>query len=204
VQAQNVGFAKAETELSLAIAECRQGYTLAAAACLVKEGTEVATGAALTVLNIKQDVLLNRKTLVDAGASANVLLCNTKTYALILEFAGTEFTPIVNESVANSGRIGRWLGFLVIECNALSATSAKYIDYAGVTQTVVFNTAVPGQKALDYVMYDFETFSVLTNFETTRVVDSERFVGSLAQVEMNVGYRVTTAARAIVRKTTVV
>ncbi|MFR2660432.1 MAG: hypothetical protein ACLS9N_12990 [[Clostridium] leptum] len=36
--------------------------------------------------------------------------------------------------------------------------------------------------------------------EVARVIDSERFAGSLAQVEMNTGYKVTNAALARVRK----
>ena len=42
-----------------------------------------------------------------------------------------------------------------------------------------------------YVMYYHETLSVVSNFEVARIIDSERFAGSLAQVEMNTGYRVT-------------
>lgn len=202
VQAANVGFARAENELALAIQECRQGWTLSAAAALVNEATAAASATALTTLNIKNDILARRKTLVDAGAVADVLVCSTKTYAQILEFAGADFTPMRNDSVQSTGRVGSWLGFTVSEANCLSGSTATYYDYTGTLRTVTFQTAVSGESSVDYIMYDSQAFSILTNFETTRLVDSERFVGSLAQVEMNSGFRVTNAARAIVRKTT--
>lgn len=53
---------------------------------------------------------------------------------------------------------------------------------------------------VQYVMYYHEALSVVSNFELTRIVDSERFAGSLAQVELNTGYRVTNAKLARVRK----
>jgi hypothetical protein len=202
VQAAAVGFPKAEAELSLAIQECAQGYTLTGLACLVYESTSEASADALTTSNIKSDILTNRKTIVDAGAMANVLLCSTKTYATILEYAGSDFTPTMNDALNASGRVGTWLGFTVIEANGLSASTATYYDYGGNLRTVTFQTAVAEASYVDYVMYDSDAFSILTNFETTRMVDSERFVGSLAQVEMNSGYRLTNAARAVCRKTT--
>jgi hypothetical protein len=202
VQAAAVSFPKAETELSLAIQECTQGWTLAGIAALVKESTEEASETALTTSNIKADILTNRKTIVDSGARAGVLLCSTKTYALILEYAGSDFTPVMNDSVNATGRVGNWLGFTVYECNGLSASTATYYDYSGTLQTVIFQTDTASGKSVDYVMYDMDAFSILTNFEVTRIIDSERFSGSLAQVEMNSGYRVTNALRSICRKTT--
>ena len=53
---------------------------------------------------------------------------------------------------------------------------------------------------VQYVMYYHETLSVVSNFEVARIIDSERFAGSLAQVEMNTGYRVPTSKLARVRK----
>ena len=40
------------------------------------------------------------------------------------------------------------------------------------------------------MVYHHSALSAVTNFETARVVDSESFVGSRAQVEMNSGFRV--------------
>ena len=71
--------------------------------------------------------------------------------------------------------------------------SIKYYDSTGTQKTV-------DMSKVQYVMYYHEALSVISNFEVARVIDSERFAGSLAQVEMNTGYKVTNAALARVRK----
>lgn len=55
-------------------------------------------------------------------------------------------------------------------------------------------------SGVQYIMYYHEALSVISNFEVARIVDSERFAGSLAQVEMNTGYKVTNSVLARVRK----
>ena len=57
-----------------------------------------------------------------------------------------------------------------------------------------------GGSVIDFAMRYHETLSVVSNFEVARIIDSERFAGSLAQVEMNTGYRVTNSKLARVRK----
>lgn len=71
--------------------------------------------------------------------------------------------------------------------------AAKYYDYAGVLQTV-------NLTEVDFIMYDFNAFSIVDNLESIRLKDSENFTGTLAQVEFNSGYRVTTKAKVAVRK----
>ena len=53
----------------------------------------------------------------------------------------------------------------------------------------------------NYIMYYHEALSIISNFEVARIVDSENFAGSKAQVEMNTGYKVTNNALVYVRKT---
>ena len=49
-------------------------------------------------------------------------------------------------------------------------------------------------------MYNWKALSMIDSFECTRLIDTEEFVGCKAQVEMNVGYRVTNKALVRVRK----
>ena len=51
-------------------------------------------------------------------------------------------------------------------------------------------------------MYYHKALSVISNFEAARIVDSENFNGSKAQVELNTGYKVTNTVLARVRKVT--
>lgn len=80
-----------------------------------------------------------------------------------------------------------------IECAILAEASGKYYDYTGTLKTVDFSK-------VDYIMYNHRALSIIDSFEAARLRDSEDFVGTKAQVEMNVGYRVTNKALVRVRK----
>jgi len=60
-------------------------------------------------------------------------------------------------------------------------------------RTVDFN-------GVDYIMYNHRALSIVDSVEAARLIDSEYFAGTLAQVEMNTGYRVTNPALVRVRK----
>ena len=123
---------------------------------------------------------------------ANVVMCTPEYYGLVLKAAGKDFTPSTNDRIAATGNVGQWLGFTFVEANGATG-SIKYYDHTGAQKTV-------DMSKVQYVMYYHETLSVVSNFEVARIIDSERFAGSLAQVEMNTGYRVTNSKLARVRK----
>lgn len=195
VQAAAVKFPLANERLATAIAEAREGWQLSAGACLVNEATVSADTTAATKENIKSVILAVRKEIVKKKGRANVVMCSPDFYTTILEAAGSEFTPSRNDKINESGNVGHWLGFLFVENNGLSAANAKYYDHTGTLKTVSFAN-------VDFIMYYNETFSAVTNFETARIVDTTAFVGSLAQTEINSGFRVTNKDLAIVHKHT--
>ena len=135
-----------------------------------------------------------RKTIRIGKASANIVLASVNTYTLMLEAAGDQYTPVTNDQIMQTGQIGRWMGMLWVECNMLDAlNAAKYYDYAGTLQT-------EDLTKVDFIMYDWRGLSIVDNLETIRLKDSENFNGTLAQVEINTGYRVPTKGRVGVRK----
>lgn len=192
VQANAVALNLANEQLSIATKEVAEGNTLGGLACLVHEGTASANqGTSLTTSNIKAQILADRKAIRDAKGSADVLLMSTGAFAILLEKFGSEFTPVANDYVNANGQIAKWLGFTVMECSALSEASADYYDYTGTKQTKALN-------GVDYIMYNHEALSIVPNFDVARIVDSENFNGSKAQVELNVGYRVTSGAQVVI------
>lgn len=196
VQANAVPYNMAEEHLSQAVMDCKEGWQVSGIACLVNEGTELTDKEAITADNMKNKVLQARKALRKGKAVANVVLCSVDMYTTMLEAAGREYTPEINNQVMQSGQMGHWLGMLWVECNQMDTSSAaKYFNHEGNLQTVDLTK-------VDFVMYDFNAFSIVDNLESIRLKDSERFTGSLAQVEINTGYRVTTSAKAVVKKHT--
>ena len=183
VQAAAVTFSAGEEALSTAISECREGWMQCAIACLAKEGFAAASTAAITAENVKADIIATRKEIVKKKGRANVVMCTPDFYGVVLEAAGKDFTPVQNDRIAETGNVGKWLGMTFVEANG-AVGSIKYYDHSGTQQTVDMTN-------VQYVMYYHEALSIVSNFDLARIIGSERFAGSLAQVEMNTGYRVT-------------
>ena len=191
VQASAVAIPLASAQLEIATKEVSEGWTKSGIGCLLAEGTASANkSTALTKSNLKAQVLADRKAIRDAKGNADVILMGTDAFALLLENFGSEYTPVANEFVNANGQVGKWLGFTVIECSAMSETSFDYYDSTGAKQTV--------QGGASYVMYNHEALSIINNFDVARIVDSEMFNGSKAQVEMNSGFKVTSAPQVVI------
>jgi hypothetical protein len=192
VQANAVDFRVADEALSTATKEIREGWMQCGIACLVQEGTAATLTTAID--DVKADIIATRKEIVNGKGRANVVLCTPDFYGDVLLAAGKDFTPVQNDRIASTGNVGQWLGMTFIEANGAQG-SVKYYDSTGTQQTV-------DMSQVKYVMYFHEALSIITNFEVARIIDSERFAGSLAQVEMNTGYKVTNKKLAYVRKVT--
>lgn len=193
VQAAAVQTPLANESLKVASSEVSEGWTISGLACLVTEGTAGALTTAITAKTVKADVIAARKEIVKAKGTADVLLCSPEVYASILEQAGAEFVPQSNEFVNATGQIGKWLGFTVYEVSALAEANGAYYDSANQKKTADFSK-------LDFLMYNHEALSIIPNFSVARIVDSENFAGSKAQVELNAAYKVTSKAQVLVRK----
>lgn len=197
VQAAAVSIALGNEQLQIATSEVGEGWSQSGLACLIKEGTAASDTSAITKANVKSKILAARTEVVKAKGKADVVLCTPELFSIILEASGSEFTPEINNYMNATGQVGKWLGFTFVECTGLAegTYTPEYYDYSGTKQTV----AIEDLAKVDFIMYNHEAFSIVPNFEVARIVDSENFAGSKAQVEMNCGYRVTSAAQVLVR-----
>lgn len=194
VQAAAVGINLANENLSIAIKEANEGRQMSALACLVQESTVSSITSAMTADTVKKDIIAVRTEFVKKKGIADIIMCSPDFYALVLEAAGKEFSPNTNDRIVSSGNVGNWLGFTFIEAVGLSATNATYYDSANASKSVAF-------KGIDFIMYNHNALSIIPNFESVRLIDTEDFTGTKAQVELNVGYKLTNPALGLVRKT---
>lgn len=193
VQAGAVSAALKDEALAATQAECREGFNVSGIACLAQEGAASADTTAPTVSNARELVVDARTEIVKDKGSADVVLCAPEFYAMILKGAGKDFLPTTNERIAASGQVGQYLGMTWVECSAMASTAAKYYDSTGAFKTVDLS-------GVDFIVYNHETLSAITNFNMARLVDSELFSGCKAQVEQNSGYKVRNAKLARVHK----
>ena len=171
------------------------GRQESALAALVAQGTVSDDNEALTVDNIKSKVIALRSKLRKKHAKPNVVIASVDTYALMLEAAGKDFTPMYNDDVVRQGKIGLWLGMLWIEADLLdgATTDYTYKNDSGV------DTPVDTSK-VDFIMYDFMAFSLIDRLDALRIKESEQFVGSKVQEEICSGFKVTNADCVLVKK----
>ena len=140
-------------------------------ACLAQEGTAATLTTAITDVK-KTSLQLARKLWRTRAAPCKS--CDTRVLQPGAACRRQGFPPVMNDRIASTGNVGQWLGMTFIEANGAQG-SIKYYDSTGTQKTVDLS-------GVQYVMYYHEALSVISNFEVARIVDSERFAGSLAQV----------------------
>ena len=127
------------------------------------------------------------------------VLCSPDFFATMLEFAGEKYIPTSNEmllAAAAGGQVGSFMGFTWIEVNGFaSSADLAYYPHGGTKASV---TAANLAK-VEFIMYDPNAFGVGDNFSIVRMVDSELFAGTKAQVEENAALRVLDAAQVHVK-----
>lgn len=190
VQAAAVGFAMGDEYLSLALKSTKEARKYAALACMINEGTTSEDTEAVTADNVAAKLTALRKAIRDAKGQCNFALVSTDVYRMMLDKLGFQEAP--DPAVASGALIKRF-GIKIIECNMFDNSTAKYYNAAGQLQTVDLT-------GVEMVVGYHEAFSALDNFNIYRIVDSEMFAGSKAQVEYNSAFAVTSPAQLVIKK----
>lgn len=201
--AASVGYAMQMEYYDVLVNKVRNTWTRAGLACLANEGTvsEAATGTFAKV-SLLDDVMQERIKLRHIDGDANVIICSPETFAQMLMESKTGYTPAFNDSQVTSPNIARmmyWQGFLWIETSMLEGennSALKYVTYSGTANAL---QTVDASK-IKYILYNPQAFSILDNLDVMRIVDTNAFVGSLAQVALNSGFKVTNSSLVVVRK----
>ncbi len=193
--AASVAYPIAAAHLEQALADVREGWNKEAAKTITttkftsssQVGAASVLGAtALDKDNIYKSIVDDRAVLVNEGANPDTLIVSPAVYAFLLQSEEFVRASDLAFEAASSGIVGRVAGLNVVE-------------YQGLGTVQVTNTVY----AVEYAMYDHDAFSIVTNVEVLRIIDSERFNGSLCQVEINSGMALTNIDRCIVKvKTT--
>lgn len=133
--------------------------------------TATANGAAA-----KTELIAARKQARDAKARPDTLICSTKFYGNLLQLTGTEYMRNTNEEAFRTGILGTIYNMNVIE--------SEYLVDVGTLNSV------------EFVLYDHDAYSIVTQLIAARVVDAAPlWTGSAAQVEMLSGFKVTNPER---------
>lgn len=192
VQAKSVSFSMGEEYLSDSLNQTKEARQYSGIACLVNEGTVSKNTTPTTKETLVDTLTAIRKEVKDGKGKANYAMLNTSLYAMALSVLGLQS---VQDPAVVSGELIKRFGLNIIECNSFDKETAKYYDKTGTLKTVDLT-------GVEMIVGYNEAFSLLDNMEMYRLIDSENFNGSKAQVEYNSGMTVTSPEQVIVKKAT--
>jgi len=148
---------------------------------LVDGATASANTTATSAETIKTDIINVRKELRENKANPTALIVSPRVFAFLQDFSGKEYQPSFNDDVLRTGQMGMFLGVPVYE-NPLMTDDGT-------------------SGAVEFVMYDHEAYSILTQLIGQRIMDAGKdWVGSVAQFHIKSGFKVTTPER-VIKKT---
>lgn len=196
--AASVAYPIAAAHLEQALADIREAWNKEAARVIVTEkinttnntvvgAASVLGTTALSATNVYKSIVDDRSVLVSGGARPNALIVSPATYAFLLQTEEFVKASDLAYGTAISGELGRVFGMSVFE-------------FQGLPAGLDVNTG--GSEALrdvEYIMLDSDAFSIVTNVEVIRLIDSPDFNGSLAQIEIVSGMKLTNTDRALVK-----
>ena len=162
-------------------------------AVLVAEGTVSEDNETTTSANVKEKVLALRKDLRKKHAKPDTVFASVDAYSAMLEIAGKDYTPVANDSVVTTGRVGYWMGMRWVEVTLLGKPY-KYNDATGVAQTV-------DTSGVELIMYDHKAYSIIPKVNMLRVIDNPNAAGYLIQIEVDAGFKLTNTDCVLVKKT---
>lgn len=198
VTAASVAYNAVAEELEAAIQEVKQAWNIQAITSLVGTASILVDDNILTVANVDgsdiYDTIVNtRRKLRLAKANPDTLIVSPGTYAKLLKAPEFQRAVQVDTDVLRDAYVGRIAGLNVYEYENLSSAGVNGATIAGITW-------VAADDEIEYVMYDHDAFSIVTSVEAIRAVDEPtRFVGSLAQVQIVSGFKVTNPSRVAVK-----
>lgn len=188
-----VAYPVAAAHLEQAMADIREAWNQTAATQFMLDKWDsganalgpqsVLAGTALDKDNVYKSIVDDRAVLVAEGARPDVLLVTPAVYALLLQSPEFVRASDLAFNAAATGIVGQVAGLNVMEYQGLPA------GY----------TIGANDYDVEYIMYDHDAFSIVTNVEVMRLIDSERFNGTLAQVEIVSGYKLTNVERALLK-----
>lgn len=197
VTAVSVAYNTAAAELEAAIAEVKAAWNLQAVKSLIGTTSILVDDNILTVAatdgsDIYDTIVNSRQKLRAAKANPNVLIVSPSTYAKLLKAPEFQRTGLIGDNTIANGMVGRIAGLNVFEYESLDDAAIDAATIGGITWATA--------DELEYVMYDSDAFSIVTSLEAIRAVDEPtRFVGSLAQVQIVSGFKLTNPSRALLK-----
>ena len=191
----SVAYAAAASEMETGIQEVKKGWTLAAYTTLIETASVINSDNILTLVaadTVYDQIVADRQKLVETGVKPDTLIVSPSVYGMLLKSAEFQRTGTIGDNTVANAIVGRVAGLNVVEYEAADSAAVD-------AQTIGGITWASGDE-MEYVMYEKDTFSIVTSVEAIRLVEEPtRFVGTLAQVQIVSGFKVTNPAKVLLK-----
>jgi hypothetical protein len=192
--AASVAYPIAAAELETGIKEVAKAWTKSGVTELIETTSIIVSDNILTLVaadTVFDQIVADRQKLVETGVTPDVIIVSPSAYAFLLKSDEFQRVGIIGDNAVANGVVGYVAGMKVVEYEALDTAAVDGQTIGGITWA--------SGDELEYAMYDHDAFSIVTSVDMVRVKDSERFNGTLAQIEMVSGFKLTNPARALLK-----
>lgn len=196
----SVAYPAAASEMETAIQEVAKAWTKAAYQALATDTSVQVASNTTTVLSestVYDTIVAARQQLVEDGVKPDTLIVGPKVYGYLLKSDEFQRTGLIGDNAVANGLVGRVAGLNVYEYQGVDSDIADDTTISGGDSSDI--TWASGDE-MEFVMYDHDAFSIVTSVEAIRLVEEPtRFVGTLAQVQIVSGFKVTNPTRVLLK-----
>lgn len=201
VTAASVSYDTAAAELEMALGGCREAWNIEAAKAIVTaDGVRVVKNVTVVSADstIYDEIVDARQVLRGLKAHPDTIIVSPTVYGKLLKSEKFQRSVEIDNSVIRDAYVGRIAGLNVYEYEDLGSAVGNITNANGESTADI--TWQAGTDELEYIIYDSDALSIVTSVEAIRVVqEPTRFVGSLAQVQLVSGFKLTNPNRAILK-----
>jgi len=191
----SVAYSAAASEMETAIQEIKKAWTLAAYQAMITTVGTINSTNILTVVtasDVYDTIVDDRAKLVATGVTPDTIIVSPAIYGMLLQSDEFQRTGIVGDNAVSNAIVGKVAGLNVVEYEATDSGAIDAATIGGITWAT--------GDLMEYVMYDSDALSIVTSVEAIRLVEEPtRFVGTLAQVQIVSGFKLTNPARCLLK-----
>ena len=192
---KSVTYSAAASEMETGIQEVKKGWTLAAYTSVIETASVINSDNIVTLVaadTVYDQIVADRQKLVETGVKPDTLIVSPSVYGLLLKSTEFQRTGTIGDNTVANAIVGRVAGLNVVEYEAADSAAVDGQTIGGITWAT-------GDE-FEYVMYEKDTLSIVTSVEAIRLVEEPtRFVGTLAQVQIVSGFKVTNVAKVLLK-----
>lgn len=196
VTANSISHGYADQVMTEQTEDIREGRERAAIAALKYGATASESTTASDATTIKGNIQNDLTALRKKACKPTVLVMSPDAFGLLSTAqigTASVVTPETNEELIKSGSLGKYQGMSVFINANLEDSTADEVIYRDTEAREV------DLSLTEYIMYDPKYFSLIDNLDYANIKDSERFAGSLSNIELNTGFKLLTADAAIAK-----